>query len=145
VFLNGIAALLTRLLRDEAELPFRDRVRLWPDDARTLLARLPDACLDHAFLLFPDPWPKARHAERRMVQPAFWQAIARVLKPGGRLTLATDHPVYREWVQALLPDAAGLRLEARQDRCVTDPPRTRYEAKAFREGRFSTWWELVRA
>jgi tRNA (guanine-N7-)-methyltransferase len=145
VFLNGIAALLTRLLRDEAEMPFRDRVRLWPDDARTLVDRLPDTCLDQLFLLFPDPWPKARHAERRIVQPAFLQQVARALKPDGRMMVATDHPIYRDWVLETLPKVPALRVAAREDRAVTDPPRTRYEAKAFREGRFSTRWELRRA
>ena len=145
VFLNGLAALLTRLLRDEAEAPFRDRLRLWPDDARTLVARLPDACLDQLFLLFPDPWPKARHAERRIFQPDFLAQVARVLKPEGRMTVATDHPVYRDWVLDVLPKQAELRVVSREDRAITDPPRTRYEAKAFREGRFSSWWQLARS
>jgi tRNA (guanine-N7-)-methyltransferase len=144
VFLNGIAALLTRLVREEQEVPFRDRLRLWPDDARTLLPLMPDACLDRVFLLFPDPWPKARHAGRRIFQPAFLDQVARVLKPHGRMTVATDHPVYRDWVLETLPKAPALRVVAREDRAVTDPPRTRYEAKAFREGRASTWWELAR-
>lgn len=145
VFLNGIAALLTRLARDEAEVPFRDRVGLWPDDARTLVSRLPDACLDRIFLLFPDPWPKARHAGRRIFQPDFLAQTARALKPDGRMTVATDHPVYRDWVLEVLPTQSAMRVVSREDRAVTDPPRTRYEAKAFREGRFSTWWDLGRA
>jgi tRNA (guanine-N7-)-methyltransferase len=145
VFLNGIASLLTRLLRDEAEVPFRDRVRLWPDDARALVERLADACIDQAFLLFPDPWPKARHAERRIVQPGFLMQVARTLKHDGRLTVATDHPVYRAWVEEVLPASPALRVTGREDRALTDPPRTRYEAKAFREGRQSTWWVIQRA
>jgi tRNA (guanine-N7-)-methyltransferase len=145
VFLNGIAALLTRLVRDEAETPFRDRVRLWPDDARTLVVRLPAGSIDQLFLLFPDPWPKARHAGRRIFQPGFLAEVGRVLKPAGRMTVATDHPVYRDWVLETLPKQSALRVATREDRAVSDPPRTRYEAKAFREGRFSTWWELARA
>jgi tRNA (guanine-N7-)-methyltransferase len=136
---------LTRLTRDEAETPFRDRVRLWPDDARTLVERLPDACLDQVFLLFPDPWPKARHAERRILQPAFLAQVALLLKPEGRLSVATDHPIYRDWVLEVLAKQAVLRVVSREDRAVTDPPRTRYEAKAFREGRYSTWWVLARS
>lgn len=144
VFLNGLAALLARLVREEAEVPFRDRTRLWPDDARALLARLPDGCLDRVFLLFPDPWPKSRHAGRRMVQPAFLGDLARVLKPHGAVTVATDHPGYRDWIAAVLAEATALRVVAREDRRPADPPRTRYEAKAFREGRHTTWWQLAR-
>jgi tRNA (guanine-N7-)-methyltransferase len=144
VFLNGLASLLTRLLREEAEAPFRDRVRLWPDDARGLLARLPDASLDGVFLLFPDPWPKARHAERRLFAPAFLARMALLLKPGAVLTVATDHPIYRAWVEEVLAAAPAWRVLSREDRAVTDAPRTRFEARAFREGRASTWWALGR-
>lgn len=142
VFLNGLAACLVRLAREEAEAPFRGRLRLWPDDARALLAGLPAASVDALFLLFPDPWPKARHAERRLFGPAFLAQAARLLKPGGRVSVATDHPVYREWVLEVLGASPAWRTALREDRAVTEPPRTRYEAKAFREGRFSTWWEL---
>jgi tRNA (guanine-N7-)-methyltransferase len=142
VFLNGIATCLARLLREEAEAPFRDRVRLWPDDARTLIARLPAACVAELFLLFPDPWPKARHAERRLFAPAFLGDVVRVLAPAGRMNVATDHPIYRDWVEEVLAGFPGLRVLTREDRTITEAPRTRFEARAFREGRFSTWWVL---
>lgn len=142
VFLNGIAALLTRLAREEAEAPFRDRVRLWPDDARGLLARLPEQSLDQAFLLFPDPWPKARHAERRLFAPDFLARMAALLKPGGTLSVATDHPIYRAWVEEGLAAAPAWRVVSREDRGLEAEPRTRFEARAFREGRGSTWWVL---
>lgn len=145
VFLNGLAACLRRLAAEAHEAPFHDRLRIWPDDARPLLAGLPPASVDRLFLLFPDPWPKARHAGRRMFQPAFLDQAARLLAPGGRLCVATDHPVYRDWVLEVLAAAAGWRTLGREDRAVTDAPRTRYEAKAFREGRFSTWWDLAPA
>ena len=85
MFENGICSLLSRLVPEggEADETLPGNLRLWPDDARLLLARLPDACLDRLFLLFPDPWPKARHAKRRFVHPAMLPVVARVLKPGG--------------------------------------------------------------
>ncbi len=54
----------------------------------TLLRALPDACLDRLFLLFPDPWPKSRHAKRRFVHPALLPEIARVLRPGAEWRIA---------------------------------------------------------
>jgi tRNA (guanine-N7-)-methyltransferase len=66
-----------------------------------LLDRLPDACLSRVFLMFPDPWPKARHHKRRFIQPETVAAFARVLKPGGRWRFATDWADYADW---------GLRL-----------------------------------
>ncbi len=79
--------------------PLPANLRLWPDDARLLLRALPDACLDRLFLLFPDPWPKARHAKRRFVHPAMLPLLARVLKPGGEWRVASDDPTYQAWVR----------------------------------------------
>ena len=64
VFENGICSLLSHLVPEgaEATAPLPPNLRLWPDDARTLLRQLPDACLHRLFLLFPDPWPKVRLA-----------------------------------------------------------------------------------
>jgi tRNA (guanine-N7-)-methyltransferase len=85
VFENGICSLLSRLvpLGSEATAPVPGNLRLWDDDARVLLRQLPDGCLDRIFLLFPDPWPKARHAKRRFVHPAMLPELARVLRAGG--------------------------------------------------------------
>ena len=57
---------------------------------------LDDASVAELFVLFPDPWPKERHARRRLVRPWFAREAARVIEPGGRFTLATDHPPYRD-------------------------------------------------
>lgn len=53
-----------------------------------------DESISEVFINFPDPWPKARHAKHRIIQPAFIQEIYRVLKPGHCLTLVTDDPDY---------------------------------------------------
>jgi tRNA (guanine-N7-)-methyltransferase len=146
VFSNGICSLLTRLVADGAEatgaLP--GNLRLWPDDARTLLRLLPDACLDRLFLLFPDPWPKARHAKRRFVHPAVLPLLARVLKPGAEWRVASDDPTYQDWVTAVM---AGQSLFACPAPEVARPagwPATRYEAKALRAGRAPLYWSLRR-
>jgi tRNA (guanine-N7-)-methyltransferase len=91
-FLNGIASALRHI--DEAGLP---NVRLRQGDARHLLADLPDASLARAFILFPDPWPKARHHKRRLIQPEVIAELARVLRPGGALRFATDWADYATW------------------------------------------------
>jgi len=70
-------------------------LRVISADAVAVLAHwLPDACLDRVQIFFPDPWPKKRHHKRRLVQPDFLRLTARVLKPGGRLHLATDWEDY---------------------------------------------------
>jgi tRNA (guanine-N7-)-methyltransferase len=91
-FLNGVASALRHV--DEQALA---NVRVHQGDAREVVARLPDGCLDRVFILFPDPWPKARHHKRRIVQADFLAELARKLKPGGRLRFATDWADYADW------------------------------------------------
>ncbi len=146
VFENGVAALLGRLVPEggEADAPLPGNLRLWTDDARLLLRALPDSCLDRLFLLFPDPWPKARHAKRRFVHPEQLALVARVLRPGGLWRIASDDPTYQTWTCDLL---AGQTLFAAPPPADVRPPGwppTRYEAKALAAGRRPLYWELMR-
>ena len=88
-FLEGVAKLLTQI--EEGKL---SNIRIRRGDARELIDQLPLASLDRIFVLFPDPWPKARHRKRRLVQPDFVTELARVMKPGARLRFATDWADY---------------------------------------------------
>jgi tRNA (guanine-N7-)-methyltransferase len=146
VFENGICSLLSRLVREggEADETLPGNLRVWPEDARLLLAKLPDACLDRLFLLFPDPWPKARHAKRRFVHPAMLPVLARVLKPGGVWRVASDDPTYQDWVRTVM---AAQDLFETPPSVATRPmgwPSTRYEAKAHHAGRVPLYWTFVR-
>jgi tRNA (guanine-N7-)-methyltransferase len=143
-FENGICSLLSRLVPEggEADAPLPPNLLLWPDDARVLLKALPDGCLDRLFLLFPDPWPKARHAKRRFVHPALLTLLARVLRPGAEWRVATDDPTYQAWVTEVM--AAQDLFDAPAPATERPPgwPPTRYEAKALREGRVPRYWTL---
>jgi tRNA (guanine-N7-)-methyltransferase len=147
VFENGICSLLSALVPEgapEATAPLPPNLHLWTDDARILLRRLPDACLDRLFLLFPDPWPKARHAKRRFVHPANLPLLARVLKPGAEWRVASDDPTYQSWVQDVM---AAQTLFTAAHPATTRPdgwPPTRYEAKAIKAGRQPLYWSFRR-
>lgn len=147
VFANGLCSLLSRLVPEggEATAPLPGNLRIWDDDARALIRALPDACLDRLFLLFPDPWPKARHAKRRFVHPALLPELARVVKPGAEFRIASDDPTYQGWVAEVLAAqdffAVPPPAVARPDRW----PPTRYEAKALRAGRTPLYWSLRRS
>jgi tRNA (guanine-N7-)-methyltransferase len=134
VFLNGIATLLAQV--SSAAL---DNVRIYPEDARDLLDALPDVSLDRVFLLFPDPWPKRRHADRRFIQPANLDLLARLMKPGAELRVASDDPTYIGWALAHLTRHPAFAWSARGPADwrarTSDWPGTRYECKALREGR----------
>jgi tRNA (guanine-N7-)-methyltransferase len=142
VFQNGICSLLSRLFPEgqEATAPLPPNLRLWADDARHLLQMLPNAALDRLFLLFPDPWPKARHAKRRFVHPALLPELARVLKPGAEWRVATDDPVYQNWVAEIMAHQVLFDVPPPAH---SRPPGwlpTRYEAKALRAGRIPLYW-----
>ena len=146
VFENGICSLLSALVPegDEATVPLPPNLFLWTDDARILLRALPDACLDRLFLMFPDPWPKARHAKRRFVHPAMLPLLARVLKTGAELRVASDDPTYQGWVRDVM--AAQTLFTAPEPATVRPAgwPPTRYEGKALRAGRPPLYWSFQR-
>jgi tRNA (guanine-N7-)-methyltransferase len=146
VFENGLCSLLSRLVPEGGEetAPLPPNLLLWDADARRLLAALPDASLDRLFLLFPDPWPKARHAKRRFVHPALLPAVARALKPGGEWRIATDDPTYQAWVADVFSDAEAFELPPPATTRPRGWPPTRYEAKALREGRTPLYWTARR-
>ncbi len=146
IYENGICSLLTRLVPDgaEATAPVPPNLRLWTDDARVLLRALPPASLHKLFLLFPDPWPKARHAKRRFVHPEQIALVARALKPGGEWRIASDDPTYQQWVAETLAAQRAFDVDAPSaERPVGWPP-TRYEAKALAAGRQPLYWSLRR-
>src|SRR5215210_9103865 len=91
-FLNGVAAALAHVR--ERNLA---NVRVWRGDALEVLQRVPDGALSFIYLLHPDPWPKARHAKRRMVNDGPVDLFAAKLKPNGEFRLATDDPTYLNW------------------------------------------------
>jgi len=146
VFENGLCSLLSRLVPEgaEATAPLPANLRVWDQDARLLLRVLPDACLDRVFLMFPDPWPKARHVKRRFVHPAQIPLLARVLQPGGVWRVASDDPIYQAWVGEVMGTQelfeAALPATERPDGW----PPTRYEAKALRAGRQPLYWSFAR-
>ena len=146
VFANGICSLLSRLVTEgtEATGALPGNLRLWADDARILLRLLPDACLDRLFLLFPDPWPKSRHAKRRFVHPAGLPLLARVLKPGAEWRVASDDPTYQDWVTAVMAEQSLFRPAAPTRVRPEGWPATRYEAKALRAGRVPVYWSFRR-
>ena len=146
VFDNGICSLLSALVPEggEESAPVPGNLRLWTEDARHLLADLPDVCLDGLFLMFPDPWPKSRHAKRRFVHPETLANLARVLKPGAFWRIASDDPTYQEWVRDVLAAQTLFDVpEPAAERPDGWPP-TRYEAKAFAAGRRPLYWQLAR-
>ena len=88
-FINGVAQALVHV-RDS----HLANVRIHMNDALQVLSRIPDGSLSFIYLLHPDPWPKARHAKRRMMNDGPVNMFAAKLKQGGEFRFGTDHAIY---------------------------------------------------
>lgn len=127
-FINGVARLL-----DYVETQKLDNVRIHPDDARPLLDSLPDSCLGRVFVLFNDPWPKKRHHHRRFINPHTLDRLARVMKAGAELRVASDNQGLVFWMIDHIRQHGAF--EWKLERChewlarPSDWPPTRYEQK----------------
>ncbi|MDF7773813.1 tRNA (guanosine(46)-N7)-methyltransferase TrmB [Sphingomonas sp. AOB5] len=142
-FLNGVVGALNHIRDDKLE-----NVRLHMGDALDVLERLPDASLTRVYLLHPDPWPKARHSKRRMVNPGPLDLIARKLKSGAEFRLGTDDPTYCRWSMMVLNQRRDFVWQANtpQDFLTrpADWPQTRYEMKARQKGHEVWYFRYIR-
>jgi len=132
-FVNGVAALLSAI-----ESRGLANVRIYDDDARRLLPALPEATIGRAFALFSDPWPKKRHHRRRFIAGDTLDALARVMKDGAELRIASDHRGYVAWVLEHVTRHPAFLWPARSASAWRRPPpdwvETRYERKAKKLG-----------
>ena len=139
-FLNGVAQALGHV-RDQTLA----NVRIHHGDALEVLARVPDGALTMLYLLHPDPWPKNKHAKRRMMNDGPVRMIADKLKPGGEFRFGTDHPVYVRhalMVMRRFTDVFEWVIEG-PDNFRTRPsgwPETRYEHKARNTYGHEVWY-----
>ena len=142
-FVNGMAKLLAAL--HAHPLP---NIRVYDQDAALLLDWLPAASIDHIDILYPDPWPKMRQHKRRFISAENLVRLTRVLKPGGRLCFASDIADYVNWTLIHVRAHGGFSFNAADADDWRLPyagwPGTRYEAKAFREGRTPAYLTFVK-
>jgi len=144
VFENGIASLLSRLAPVGGTAAVPGNLRVYPGDARALIRELPDRSVASAFLMFPDPWPKTRHAKRRFVHPVMLSEMARIMPVGAKWRIASDDPTYQGWVDQTLAGQTEFSVGVRTTAKPADWPDTRYEAKAIAAGRRPVYWILDR-
>lgn len=137
----GVGALLKQLAQEEL-----GNVRLIQHDAIEVLEQMiPDATLAGVHIFFPDPWHKARHNKRRLINTAFAALIAQKLMPGGYLHCATDWQHYAEQMlevlgrqEHLINTATGYALRANP---LGVRPMTKFEVRGERLGHGV--WDLL--
>jgi tRNA (guanine-N7-)-methyltransferase len=128
---NGVSALLKKIVDDHL-----DNIRIFPDDSRKLLPKIPDLFLDAVFILFPDPWRKRKHNKRRFFQEDNVLELHRAMKKHSELRIATDHKDYFFHMKKVLSqqdinhlfDSILYTESNRPD--ITNWPVTNYERKA---------------
>ena len=128
----GIGHLLLALEKNRT-----GNVRIIARDATEVLPLIPPQGLHGVHLFFPDPWPKKRHHKRRIVQPAFLDAVGRVVAPGGYLHMATDWEPYAEHMLAVGNAAPGWTNTSPEAGFVGRPdtrPETKFERRGQRLG-----------
>jgi tRNA (guanine-N7-)-methyltransferase len=142
-FLNGIAKALALI-----EARQLSNVRLYNGDARAVFETLPLECLDGAYLLYPDPWPKRRHHGRRFLSDETLSRLARIMRPGSELRFATDIDRNAGWTLARIlrsPDFVWAPSGAPDwQKPWKGWSGTRYEAKALRDGRKPAYFTILR-
>lgn len=142
-FVNGIAKALAHIEADQLH-----NVRLYNGDARVVIEALPPGSLDGAYVLYPDPWPKRRHRERRFLSGETLERLARVMRPGAELRFATDCDSNAGWTLAQVLRAGNFSWNPS---CAADwraawegwSP-SRYEAKALRSCRKPVYFTFLR-
>ena len=142
-FINGVVSLTRQI-----EAAGLKNILIWPDDVRIMLSRLDASALDGCYILFPDPWPKARHAGRRIVNRQMLDILSNSIKPGGFLRMASDHLVAQDWLLAESLHHDAFHWTATQPSDWRERPEgwpeTRYMAKGVRQGRPPVWLAFVR-
>lgn len=133
-YIHGIASLLAKI--EEKNL---QNIRLFTEDARTLLSHMPDSVLDRLLIPFPDPWPKVRHHKRRLIQTETLDLFAKKLKSGKELRFITDDKPYAAWALEHLLAHPSFTWQAKDKSGWHIAPEdwfpTRYQQKAINAGR----------
>lgn len=135
----GVGHLLLRI--DELGLT---NLRVMKHDAVEVMKSLPDASLDGIMLFFPDPWHKKKHHKRRILQTAFVEELARLIRPGGIFHAATDWEDYAGQMLQVLGDSNAFENTAGEDEYSPRPesrPLTKFEQRGQRLGHGV--WDLI--
>ncbi len=144
IYLPGVAKAVARL--EDAGVIERCRISQLP--AQYVLAhQVGEGELHGVYINHPDPWPKARHHKRRLIQKDFARLLVSRLEPGGFLRLATDKPDLAEWMRDILDDTPGLKnMAGRGGYAPREPgrPMTKFEQRGLREGRESLFLHYVK-
>jgi len=119
-------------------------IMIWPDDIRKIIEFFPSNIFSEIKILFPDPWPKFKHKNRRLIQDNFLISLYNILKTNGIITLGTDHFIMKSWILEIFQNNSGFQWTAETAADWRTKPihyvATKYEQKAINENRDPHWF-----
>ena len=131
---NGIAQFLSSYNKNP-----QPHIRIHEGDGRDLLCQMPPQSLERILLLFPDPWPKWRHRDRRFIQKDTAQTIARLLKPQGLFWVATDSPIVSAWTLSIMEEEDALVWQGAGVQRLAKASRKRMERNTLQPQSPAAW------
>ena len=138
-FINTTAKCLSKILQHNLK-----NIVIWPDDVRKILKLFPNNSISEVKILFPDPWPKKKHINRRLIQNDFIEIIYPIIRHQGTITIATDHDLLKKWVLETFQNYREFEwiVESSNDwRCrPNDCFQTKYELKSINQQRKPSWF-----
>lgn len=142
-YLNGISNIVQLINKNNIE-----NIRIFRGDARILLKSLIPDTLDYVYILFPDPWPKAKHHKKRLINDNLLEILSKAMKSNAKLLIATDHRDYESWILSFMLRCKEFKWIIKKIGDCLNPPKfwieTRYQQKANKAGRYSVFLEFIR-
>tara|TARA_B100001063_G_scaffold189004_1_gene179633 strand:- start:57 stop:737 length:681 start_codon:yes stop_codon:yes gene_type:complete len=138
-FLNTTVKCIKKILENNLK-----NITIWPDDVRKIIKLFPLKSISEIKLLFPDPWPKAKHKRRRLIQDDFIKSIDGILKTKGTITVGTDHKILKSWVLEKFQASSNFEWQVKNSKDWQIRPKecfsTKYEQKSLKEKRKPSWF-----
>ena len=129
VYLSGIGSLIGLINKYKIS-----NISIFDEDVRLLMDQMPKEFLDSVYILFPDPWQKAKHHKRRLIGEDFLYQLHPLLKPNAKIFVRTDWEDYAEQISELAEvTSSHFRLERTQN--IEFEFETRFHQRAIKEGR----------
>ena len=128
VYLSGIGSLLNNIAKNSLT-----NIKIFDEDVRELLFKLPNKIFNEIYIICPDPWPKARHHKRRLIKHDFLKILANVLKKDGTVYISTDWENYAESIEEELEKIKNQFSFTQISN--EGMPITRFQQRAIKEGR----------
>lgn len=140
---NGVVNLLAKLEKEPLE-----NIKLFISDVRILLEKIPTDFLNKVYILNPDPWPKAKHAKRRLINESLLKILHEKVKKDGELIIATDSDIYKKWIMFEQHKIALWHWEANSKYDWKNFPddwvKTKYQKKAEEDGRENVFLRFLK-